>query len=304
MNGVMDRKDGMDRRDGVDGLEWERAAVAKAWPGMMAGGAADAGPVAVLPFLGMVQWWSGRPTRARGTLRRGRRVAEAAGAEFVVLHCRVREVEIGRVMEGADRVEEEAGAVKGLIEAKGWGDRYPLNLAHVSTAWCAWQRGEMLHARRQLERVMRAADRLAPPERAELALLEAELLMAEGEPVIAGGVLGRALARPEADVPDMLRARLTAARCRAGRAAGTGAGAVDAAGVPGMANIAGKDIAFTGREMEILRLLPAPMTVREIALREHVSVNTVKSQLKSIYRKLEADNRRSAVRLARRYGVL
>ncbi|WP_411147017.1 LuxR C-terminal-related transcriptional regulator [Streptomyces sp. x-80] len=292
------RSEGMDN---VDSMEREQVVALGAWPGMLAHGSTDAAPVVVLPYLGVVQWWSGRPKQALVTLRRGRRAAEGLGAEFVALHCRVRELEIGRVMDGADRTEEEARSVRELIETRGWGDRYPLNLIHLSAGWCAWQRDELVAARRHLGRVTRVAGEFAPPERAELALLEAEVLISEDDPVAAGDVLNRVLARPQKDLPYMVRARLAATRCRAGRAAGMNAVAVES--TEGVED-GRRDFAFTGRELEILRLLPAPMTVSEIAWREHVSVNTVKTQLKSIYRKLEADNRRSAVRLARRYGVL
>ena len=58
------------------------------------------------------------------------------------------------------------------------------------------------------------------------------------------------------------------------------------------------------REIEILRLLPTHLSNQAIADRSFVSLNTVKSHLKSIYRKLGAGSRAEAVATARRRGIL
>lgn len=54
---------------------------------------------------------------------------------------------------------------------------------------------------------------------------------------------------------------------------------------------------LTPREQEILHLLRTSMTTQEIAGELHLSLNTVKTHLRAIYRKLGVPNRRSAVRL-------
>ena len=46
----------------------------------------------------------------------------------------------------------------------------------------------------------------------------------------------------------------------------------------------------------MLRLLPSMLSNAEIADELFISVNTVKVHLKTLYRKLDAPNRRSAVR--------
>ncbi|HYN95314.1 MAG TPA: LuxR C-terminal-related transcriptional regulator [Pilimelia sp.] len=58
------------------------------------------------------------------------------------------------------------------------------------------------------------------------------------------------------------------------------------------------------REMEVLRYLPTMFNAGEIAEELHVSVNTVKAHLRSIYRKLEVSRRREAVVRARGLGLL
>ncbi len=58
------------------------------------------------------------------------------------------------------------------------------------------------------------------------------------------------------------------------------------------------------REQAILRYLPTMMSNQEIAGELFVSVNTVKTHLKAIYRKLEAPGRREAVSRARDLGLM
>jgi len=61
---------------------------------------------------------------------------------------------------------------------------------------------------------------------------------------------------------------------------------------------------LSDRELAVLRYLPTMMSNREIADELFVSVNTVKTHLKQIYRKLDAHDRRDAVTRARRLGLL
>jgi LuxR family transcriptional regulator, maltose regulon positive regulatory protein len=61
---------------------------------------------------------------------------------------------------------------------------------------------------------------------------------------------------------------------------------------------------LSDRERAILRYLPTMMSNAEIASELFVSVNTVKTHLKSIYRKLGAARRREAVERARRLELL
>jgi LuxR family transcriptional regulator, maltose regulon positive regulatory protein len=61
---------------------------------------------------------------------------------------------------------------------------------------------------------------------------------------------------------------------------------------------------LTASELAILRELPSLMTLREIAEARSVSVNTVKSHLQAVYRKLGVAGRREAVEAGRRRGLL
>jgi LuxR family transcriptional regulator, maltose regulon positive regulatory protein len=61
---------------------------------------------------------------------------------------------------------------------------------------------------------------------------------------------------------------------------------------------------LTERELVVLRLLPTPLSTREIGRQLHVSVNTVRSQVRAIYRKLQVTSRAEAVAEARQLGLL
>jgi LuxR family transcriptional regulator, maltose regulon positive regulatory protein len=61
---------------------------------------------------------------------------------------------------------------------------------------------------------------------------------------------------------------------------------------------------ITDRESVVVRYLPTLLTTTDIARELYVSTNTVKSHLKSLYRKLGVGNRRDAVYAARRLGLL
>jgi LuxR family transcriptional regulator, maltose regulon positive regulatory protein len=61
---------------------------------------------------------------------------------------------------------------------------------------------------------------------------------------------------------------------------------------------------LTEREMTVLRYLQGTLSKPEIAAMLHVSVNTVKTHVQSIYRKLDTGRRREAVQRARELRLI
>ncbi len=61
---------------------------------------------------------------------------------------------------------------------------------------------------------------------------------------------------------------------------------------------------LTDREVVVLRAMTGPLTLREIARELHVSHNTIKSQVSSLFRKLEVHDRVGALRAARDRGLV
>jgi len=61
---------------------------------------------------------------------------------------------------------------------------------------------------------------------------------------------------------------------------------------------------LTPRELRLLHFLPSHLSYAEIGERLFISVNTVKTNLKALYRKLDARTRAEAVEAAARAGLL
>ena len=61
---------------------------------------------------------------------------------------------------------------------------------------------------------------------------------------------------------------------------------------------------LTPKELEVLRLLATRLSRREIGARLYVSLNTVKTHQRAVYRKLRVEHRGAAVSRARELGLL
>lgn len=104
----------------------------------------------------------------------------------------------------------------------------------------------------------------------------------------------------DAPASELLQAWATAQEWQDNQAGGTSTVGNGTRPTPGLAPLQ----PLTTREVEILRALPSLLTVEEIADAQVVSVNTIKTHLRSIYRKLGVGSRRSAVEAGRRTGML
>ena len=72
----------------------------------------------------------------------------------------------------------------------------------------------------------------------------------------------------------------------------------------GLSPVDGPDPPLTASELAVLARLDGDGTLREIGAGLYLSVNTVKSHVRSIYRKLGVDSRQTALARARDLGVL
>ncbi len=179
---------------------------------------------------------------------------------------------------------------------------------HVMRAWAEAGAGRHDQARSLVRQVLqRPESAVLPQTMVDAWLLATSIAVAAGERPAARRSLQTALAvaepidalRPFAHAGAGIREMLVhqhgsfgASEAFVGRALAVGAGAVTS------------EATLSERELTVLRLLPSLLSLNEIAADLTVSVNTVKSHVRSIYAKLGVSSRRLAVLAAHENGLL
>jgi LuxR family maltose regulon positive regulatory protein len=192
-----------------------------------------------------------------------------------------------------------------------WADTvlYPCGERALLQAMRHAHAGRTNAARRRLASVLNGQDRtIVTPTLIDAWLLEAHLSHRIAEPQSAHEALTRALAtaaphdalRPFHEAGPSIRTLLADGVGRFGQLEPF-AGKV-LAGLP--ASAPGLTDGLTKREQDLLAELPSMRTAEEIAGSLFVSVNTVKTHLRGIYRKLGVNRRRDAITVARQRGLL
>ena len=281
--------------DGVDaGLIMSLSAMIHLAEGDVAAGlAAIEGEVAVTEpthpmVLGAVRVMGGRFDEARPFLATAREMAASHPDHFVAavapIFAAIADLEMGQ----EDSARALAAASIATADEHRIGEAAQLALAHSviarttddhDAALRAALRGVQL-ARRSPENVMLTYALASAADVAfEQGHRDAERLVAEARSIVGRcvdpGIAGRYLARVEA---------------RHGHAERPVAdGLIEE---------------LTERELSVLRYLPSPLSQREIANELYVSLNTVKTHCKAIYRKLGVDGRKAAVQAARDHSLL
>jgi LuxR family transcriptional regulator, maltose regulon positive regulatory protein len=179
---------------------------------------------------------------------------------------------------------------------------------HVMRAWAEAAAGRHDQSRSLVRHVVqRPESAVLPQTMVDAWLLETSIAVAAGERPTARRALQNALAvaepidalRPFAQAGAGIREMLVhqhgsfgASEAFVGRALAVGTGA------------ATSEATLSERELTVLRLLPSLLSLGEIAADLTVSVNTVKSHVRSIYAKLGVSSRRLAVLAAHENGLL
>jgi predicted ATPase/DNA-binding CsgD family transcriptional regulator len=271
----------------------------------------EAGVGRSLETLGRVLWILGDYEQARLRLEESRALARQIGAGEVAARAAQG---LGYValaegdLEGADALLGES-----LTEFHELGDRWWALRGICALGHVAARRGAHAAARLQFEQGLQTARELGDP------MLEAacvEGLAGAHGPVIAARLLGAAeslrehagaawpafvLADSERSA-DRARGALGDERFAAEWAAGR---AMDAAAIVGLAPPRSTEhpAGLTLREAEVLQLIAAGLTDAQVADRLVLSVRTVHSHVRSIYRKLGVNSRTAATGYAFRQGL-
>jgi LuxR family maltose regulon positive regulatory protein len=205
------------------------------------------------------------------------------------------ELSLGQLGRGdAERALGTANAARALMHEAGGDDLFMAATAHAAAALGAIDLRDERAARvalRAAHRPMAAIATALPMDATRTRLLLARAALALGEAEIARGYLrdAQAVIDSFSDVGVMreqhaeLMVQLDAFHPGADGAA---------------------DEEFTERELEVLAMLPSPLTTQEIGEELFVSRNTIKTHLRRIYRKLNASSREEAVVIARDRGLL
>jgi LuxR family transcriptional regulator, maltose regulon positive regulatory protein len=247
------------------------------------------------PVLGIALFWSGHAGEAAAELESAAQTARAAGNHLAVIHASGGLAAIRA--EAGDLAAADAAAVAALslADRRGLSEHWATTLARVVHGRALEQRGLIADASDEIARGVELSERgVATVEIAYARLAQAEAHQVGGDPDAAAEAARHARAVIErCAAPGILRDLLArterllhrGSRVRAGDPA---TGAAD----------------LTDRELAVLRLLPGELSQREIGDALYVSLNTVKSHARSIYRKLNVDTRDEAVARARTLGLL
>jgi ATP/maltotriose-dependent transcriptional regulator MalT len=240
--------------------------------------------------LGVTQYWRGELVDALATLEGAAELAAAAGnelgASYVLGYLALIQVDRGELGEGErlGRVATELSDDPGFIE------HFVTMMGHLARGKVEERRGRLDQAELELTRALDLARRGAGAvELAATLLALGQVRQSRGDREAARELLAEARRTVEG-CPDIgaLEHALSAGE-RGLRPASRSAAAGDE---------------LTDREFAVLRLLAGELSRRQIAEALFVSLDTVKTHTRGIYRKLGASTREEAVERARELALL
>ncbi|MGH8909191.1 MAG: LuxR C-terminal-related transcriptional regulator [Egibacteraceae bacterium] len=242
--------------------------------------------------LGIMRYWCGLPDEAVEALWEGAELAKTTGNDLARAYA-LGYLAVVHAERGAfDRAERLGRTAVALSDEPGFAEHFVLTFAHLGLA-LAWEgRGALRDADAAAARAVRLSRRGAGRVEIAFALLvSGRIRQLLGDRDGAAALVVQA--REHADAcPD--RGILAGAVAQAER----WLRAAVAPPVPAP----GEEL--TDRELAVLRLLATDLSRREIAERLFVSLNTVKTHTRGVYRKLGASTRDEVLTRARALGLL
>jgi LuxR family transcriptional regulator, maltose regulon positive regulatory protein len=236
-------------------------------------------------IVGITHYWSGEATRAVEMLEEAADLARAAGNHLAVSYALGYLAVIEADRDELETADELASLALRQSDEPGFKEHFVTMMAHLGRAKVRLRQGEVAEAEtaatRALALGLRGAGRI---EIASAQLTLAEVKQIRGAAKEAEALLGEA--------------RELLSMCPDGHVL---AGRAQQRPAP-LHEPAGEEL--TDRERAVLRLLDTDLTQREIGSALYVSLNTVKTHTRGIFRKLDVSNRRDAVDRARALGLL
>ena len=241
------------------------------------------------PVLGLALHWRGDDARALATLRDAVQIATANANHLAAMHASAGLAAIEYERGHADAALAHALEALAVADRHGLGEHWAKSLSLTVQGQVHQHRGELEEAERSISSAVELARRgVASVEIAYALLALADVRRRRGLREDAERLHNeaRVAVRSCAD-PGVLRELLAGLERRLQL-------------TPRKQDLGGPTPqALTDAELAVLRLLSTELSQREIGAELFISVNTVKSHARSIYRKLGVGTREEAVRRAR-----
>lgn len=237
--------------------------------------------------LGRALFWSGDMPAAAAALQDAVRHSQPPHNNLSVVAALGYLGEISVQRKDLGGAEQYAARAIAMSRAQGLIEHWVTTIALVARGKVLMEFGQFGQAEEALTRALRLARRGAGAlERAHSLIAFAWLRALRGDPDEARALLQEARAAVEACPDPGIVERMLVEAEGVGR------------GPPGPAQEV-----LTVREQAVLRLLPTELSLREIGAALFVSVNTIKTHTRSLYRKLGVSGRDEAVERARELGL-
>ena len=246
------------------------------------------------PVLGLALHWHGAADDALATLTQAVRIANAGGNHLAAMHASgglaAIHYERGEIQDAASF----AAQALALAEEHGLVEHWARSLSLAVNGRILQREGRIEEADAAITRALELAQRgVASVEIAYALAALADVRHRRGrrEEALVLGERARRAVRACTD-PGILRELLARIERRLRLPSGRGHGSAPASE------------ALSDAELAVLRLFPSALSQREIGAELFLSINTVKTHSRSIYRKLDVAARDEAVGRARKLGLI
>ena len=247
------------------------------------------------PVLGIALFWSGNAEDAARELEDSVSAARQAGNHLAEIHASAALAAISAEQGGLDEAGGAAAQALELAERHSLSGHWATTMAHVVQGRSLQRRGLLAEAGEEMARAVELSrGGVAAVEIAYALLGRADSLRLQGRAQAAASNAGEARDVIELCPDPGILPTMLARTERQLRLASSVRTAVDDPHAQEL----------TERELQVLALLPTQLTQREMGSALFLSLNTIKTHVRGIYRKLNVDSRDAAVERARCLDLL